>query len=104
MNSSPESGNPSLRLEILLDSAHTDALIHKLRLLGLRRFVIEDGIATQGFENALRQKDYHDLLGTSRLFVYCKQADFISAKDDLLTFLNKSGGALYSAPITAHRE
>jgi len=92
-----------LRLEILLDSAHTEALIHHLRSLGFEQFVVERGIRAHGFETAMRRIGYNDVLGTSRLFVYCDQSQFDEAKPSLIEFLDKCGGAAFSSHIEVLR-
>ncbi len=86
-----------IRLEILIDSAHTESLTTVLHRTFIQRTILLNNIEAEGFDANLRREGYTDLLGTSLLIAYADPEIFESAKPELLQFLKKCGGAIFQS-------
>lgn len=91
------------RIEILIDSAHRQAMEGRLTELGISQFIVLQNVSTGGFENKLHSEGIADLLGTSLILAYCEEKTIESAKEPLRDFLKQCGGALFVSPVQSLR-
>ena len=91
------------RIEILIDSAHRQAMESRLAGMGISQVIVFPNVSTGGFETNLHSEGFADLLGTILILAYCEEKILESAKEPLRNFLKQCGGALFVSSVQSLR-